>query len=118
MGLLAGALSTWFQPYNQLEVMGVDYRIIMAIAALVLAFFYKLLFRSGTVNTGLFIGYGIITALFIRIIIDVIKDPTDHNLWPIEVAIFVVIAFPSAFVGAYLGELVHWSRKKKENKPL
>jgi hypothetical protein len=113
-GLLAGAVSTWFQPYNQLEIFGVDYRIIMAVAALILAFLYKVLFEANTVNTGLFLGYGIITALFIRIIVDVLNDPTDHNLWPLEVAIFILIAFPSALVGAYLGELVRVSKRKDD----
>ncbi|GAB2769064.1 hypothetical protein [Salinimicrobium soli] len=111
-GLFAGGISTWFQPYNEIEIFGIDYRIVMAMAALILAFLYKLWFDAGTVNTGLFLSYGIITALFLRIIADVIVDPTDHNLWPLEIAIFVVIAFPSALIGAYLGELVQWVRKK------
>lgn len=111
-GLFAGAISTWMQPYNQLEIMGVDFRIIMAIAAVVLSFLYKIITRAGTVATGLYVSYGILAALLLRIFFDVIRDPTQHNLWPLEVAIFAVIAFPSALIGAYLAELLKWSSGK------
>jgi len=85
----------------------------MAVAALVFSFLFRLFSRAGTTTTALFIAYGILSALILRILLDVIRDPTDHNLWPLEIAIFVVIAFPATFIGAYLAELIHWTRKRK-----
>lgn len=112
LGLLAGALSTWFQPYNQLEIQGVDYRIIMALTALVLSFFYKWWTTASTFNTGLYLGFGILLALALRITVDVTLRSVDHDLWSLEMAIFTVIAFPSAFIGAYLAELLQWSKSR------
>lgn len=112
LGLLAGALSTWFQPYNQLEIQGVDYRIIMAVTALILSFFYRWWTTASTFTTGLYLGFGIVIALALRIAVDVIFGSVEHDLWSLEIAIFSVIAFPSAFIGAYLAELLEWSKSR------
>ncbi len=111
LGLMAGAFSTWFTPYNELEIQGLDYRIIMAVSALFLSFGYRRLTATNTFNTGLFLGAGIIFALVLRIIFDITFQTMAHDLWPLEIAIFVVIAFPSAFIGAYLAELLQWSKR-------
>lgn len=112
LGLMAGALSTWFQPYNQLEIYGVDYRILMALASLVLSFSYRRWTTAGTFTTGLFLALGIILALVLRISVDVLFRSVAHELWSLEIAIFTVIAFPSAFIGAYLAELSQWSKSR------
>ena len=109
---MAGAIATWFQPYNQLEIFGVDYRLIMAVAALIFAFLYTLFSGARTYTAGVFIGLGIIAALVLRIVVDWFADSTDHNLWPLELAIFTVIAFPSALIGAYLAETIFWAKRK------
>jgi len=49
---------------------------------------------------------GLLTATFIKIIIEGIADPTSHNLWPIELIYLAVIAFPSALIGTGLGLLM------------
>ena len=49
---------------------------------------------------------GLLTATFIKIIIEGIADPTSHNLWPIELIYLAVIAYPSALIGTGLGLLM------------
>lgn len=43
------------------------------------------------------------TVIMLRVLWDVIGDPTSHNLWPFEVAIGLWYSAPYAFVGALLG---------------
>lgn len=112
LGLMAGALSTWFQPYNQLEIEGIDYRAIMAVTALVLSFCYRMWTTASTFTTGLYLAVGILLALVLRISADVFFWSIEHDLWPMEIAIFTVIALPSAFIGAYLAELLQWSKSR------
>lgn len=112
LGLIAGGAATWFQPYNEILVWGMDYRLLMAIATFILAFLYRFFSSAGTTTTGLYLGTGVIAALVLRIIIDVVGDYTSHNLWPMELALFALVAFPSAFIGAYLAELMAWSKAK------
>ena len=114
LGILAGGLATWFQPYNQILLWGMDYRLVMATVSLILAFLYRLFSGAGTLTTGLWLGSGVIVALLARIVFDIIQDPTDHDLWQMEIALFALVAFPSAFIGAYLAELLNWSKAREK----
>lgn len=38
-----------------------------------------------------------------RVIVDVLADPTSHNLWPFEIALALLVGFPCAIVGAMVG---------------
>lgn len=116
LGLLIGVGSTWLQPYSDIEFMGVDYRMVMAVSALILSFLYGLFTETRTYTAGLFIGFGIVLALVARIILDWITDTATHDLWALEIAIFVVIAFPSAFIGSYLGELIKGGKQRRRDK--
>jgi hypothetical protein len=49
---------------------------------------------------------GFLFAVIARIIVDTSRDPTSHNLFPIEILFALVLTAPLAFVGAYLGLLV------------
>lgn len=116
LGLLIGVGSTWLKPYSDIEFMGVDYRMLMALAALLLSFLYRLYTRAKTFNTGLLVGLGIVLALILRIIMDSVTARDSHTIWALEIAIFVVIAFPSAFIGSYLGELLQLGNKKRRDQ--
>jgi hypothetical protein len=51
------------------------------------------------------VGFGLPAAVIIRIIIDLTQDSSEHNLFPIEIFISLVIAAPCTFAGAYVGLL-------------
>lgn len=42
----------------------------------------------------------------IRVIVDTMKDPTSHNLWPIEIVIAAIAGFACALPGALLGTVL------------
>lgn len=46
---------------------------------------------------------GLLIAVFIRVMIEGIADPTSHNLWPFELIMYAVVAFPSALIGTGVG---------------
>ena len=43
-----------------------------------------------------------------KIVIDVLIDPTDHNLWPFELALYMMAAFIFSGAGVGLG----WGMRK------
>jgi hypothetical protein len=45
-------------------------------------------------------------AVFARVIVDGAKDPTSHNLWPLEIIIALPIGFGCALAGTLAGMLV------------
>lgn len=49
---------------------------------------------------------GLVTAVAVRIAVDVAQDPTSHNLWPFEIVIAGVVGVFWGLVAATLGELV------------
>lgn len=113
LGLIAGGLATWFQPYQEIFVWGMDYRVVMVITTLIFSFLFKLILKPDTVKAALFIGSGAVTGLILRIIYDVFRDITAHFEWPMEVTLFALVAYASAFVGTYLGELLNWTKRGK-----
>ena len=38
-----------------------------------------------------------------RVLVDIARDPTSHNLWPIEVVMMAALGFGLAFVAGSLG---------------
>jgi len=76
--------------------------LVLAIAAMGLA-----LFRPGARwQTGAGIGFGLLLVVGLRIVVDSIRDPTSHNLWPFEVVSALVVGVPPAALGVLLGRSV------------
>jgi hypothetical protein len=40
-----------------------------------------------------------------RVLVDCARDPTAHNLWPLEIFIALLVGFSCAFVGAIAGSV-------------
>ncbi len=57
-----------------------------------------------------FVGSAGPTAVMIRVVVEVIQDSTSHNLWPFELVIAVLMTLPAALVGGFLGS---WLRRLK-----
>lgn len=45
-------------------------------------------------------------AVMVRVAVDVARDPTSHNLWPIEIVVAVVVGAVWGLIAAGVGELV------------
>jgi hypothetical protein len=48
-------------------------------------------------------GAAVPAAVLARVIVETMKDPTSHNLWPLEVIMAMVVGFPCAIAGALAG---------------
>jgi ABC-type branched-subunit amino acid transport system permease subunit len=51
-----------------------------------------------------------------RVIVDVVRDPTSHNLWPFEIVIAVLVGAAAAVAGALLGSLLLWAGRRENRK--
>ncbi len=52
------------------------------------------------------VGASVPAAVLARVIVETVKDPTSHNLWPFEIIIALFVGFPCALAGAFAGSLV------------
>src|SRR3990170_1827912 len=53
--------------------------------------------------SGFAVGAGIVVPLATVIGIDLVRDPTSHNLWPIAFVMGLGLTMPAALLGAWLG---------------
>jgi len=45
------------------------------------------------------------TAVMIRVVVDTMQDPTDHNLWPFEIVIAALFSLVAVVPGLLIGTL-------------
>ena len=93
----------WLVPYNQELPAGV---VAIGLAALVIAG-SVLAFRGAKLATAIVMpGLAVPAAAMARVIVDVARDSTSHNLWPFEIVFATAIGIAGAFVGALIGWLL------------
>ncbi|HCE58610.1 MAG TPA: hypothetical protein DER09_12480 [Prolixibacteraceae bacterium] len=72
-----------------------------------LAGIFSVIFERNIFKAAVFITTGFVTAVVFRIIFDIIFiDPTSHNIFPIEIIIWAVLAFIPAILGAVIGYFI------------
>ena len=82
--------------------------------ALAIGFIVTLGATRGRYRTVAFVLLGICIAHFIVMVVDYRRDPTSHNLGPIEFVALCIYAAP-AFVGAAIAQIVDHIRAPKPN---
>ena len=99
----AAGIPYWLVPYNQELPAGV---VAIGLAALVIAG-AVLAFRGAKLATAIVMpGLAVPAAAMARVIVDVARDSTSHNLWPFEIVFATAIGIAGAFVGALIGWLL------------
>ena len=102
---VAVGLPYWLIPYHQVNLpnalltAGV---VVVPLAALVLRLF-------GAARTWLAMaiaGAAVPAAVMARVLVDCVRDPTAHNLWPFELVIACFVGFGPGLAGALLGQLI------------
>lgn len=102
---LAVGIPYWLVPYHELNLPSgllTPGLALVAVAPLLLRMFRLTSFWRAT----LMIGGSVGAVVMARVLVDVARDATSHNLWPIELVIALVIGLGCALVGAVLGSLV------------
>ncbi len=105
-GFIVGAAALYPIPYNDLDYWSAIPAAIWAIGLVVVAAGLKFWFRTPAIRTALVTSGGLVIALLARIVVEVAIDPTDHNLWPFEVALAVIVSLPSALAGAFFAKVI------------
>ena len=106
IGLICGAISYWFQPYNERNVLGMDIYLFMGILALTASLLAMVMTRGIWYQIPLFLGVGFLISVMGRIFYDVtFIDKTHHNLWPFEILFVLGIIVPASFAGAFVASI-------------
>ena len=104
-------LPYWLIPYGKLNLpgalLGPGLVVVLAAAALARGYSGKSFLRSVAV-----MGSAVPAAVLARVIVDVVRDPTSHNLWPFEIVIAMLVGAAAAVAGALLGSLLLWADRR------
>jgi len=105
LSFLAVGIPYWLIPYNKVNLPSA-----MIKPGLLVVVFAALLIRSHRATSFWrvvsIVGASVPAAVFARVIVDGLKDPSSHNLWPFEVIIALLMGFLCALAGAVAGSLV------------
>ena len=102
--LIAMGIPYWLIPYNKLNLPGALIApglLVVCISALLLRLFNVAPFwRATRIMAATVPG-----VVIIRVLVESLRDPTSHNLWPFEVIIAAFVGFGTAAAGAMAGVL-------------
>ncbi|HEX6632254.1 MAG TPA: hypothetical protein VF048_14235 [Gemmatimonadaceae bacterium] len=104
-GVLATGASYWRLPYSQLSLPSA----LPAVGLLVVGAAATLLRTRGIASTTaamLVAGSAVPLAVLTRVALDVVRDATSHNLWPLELVIAAVVGLACALAGALAGTVL------------
>jgi hypothetical protein len=113
-GLIPGAIAFWINAYNDYNVLGIDQRLVLAAATLLVAFIARLLTKKQTLTVATYIAAGVVLAFLLRVTYDTtFIDKSHHNLLPFSLFLYSIISFPAAFLGSLMAQLVTGRNKSK-----
>ncbi|WP_430927594.1 hypothetical protein [Polaribacter marinivivus] len=106
VGFLIGALSYWFNPYNEMYVAGINIYKILGFGSFISSILLTYFLKEKFYRTALFMTLGVFFAVFSRIVYDIKIDGSSHNLFPFEIIFTSIITIVAAIVGGYLTESI------------
>lgn len=102
---LAAGIPWWLAPYDRFSFStpeGILGFLVFAAIAAWAGGWSRLGFGRGS----LVAGTGVPCAVMARVIVDGLRDPTSHNLWPFEILLAGVFGFGVAFAAGGFGRLL------------
>ena len=102
LAFLGAAITHWYIPHEQVSMMAKSFIITWVVIAFVTGALGVMLMKRAVRESSLLVTTGFVLAVFLRVIFEILKDPTSHNLWPFEILITILIALPASMLGAFL----------------
>lgn len=104
-GFLAVGVPYWLIPYNKVNLPSA-----LPAGGLLLVAALTLLLRAWGVaslrRAIAAMGASVVAAVLVRVLVEGVRDPTSHNLWPLEVVIASAVGFACSAAGAIAGSLI------------
>ena len=103
-GLFAVGIPYWQIPYSKLSLPDALIHpglLVVVVAAVIV----RAIGKCDFVPTLLAAGAAVPSAVMARVLFDALRDPTSHNLWPLELIIAVIIGLLASTGGAVAGSI-------------
>ncbi|MEO8359759.1 MAG: hypothetical protein ABI672_06990 [Vicinamibacteria bacterium] len=106
LGTLACGVPLWPIPYKLVSMPGNPSPVIWLLLGTFAGLIAAYVLRPGWLLPWGAVAMGFGIAVLGRVAVETAKDPTSHNLWPIEVAIAGFFGLVSGLLGVALGRLI------------
>jgi asparagine N-glycosylation enzyme membrane subunit Stt3 len=94
----------WQIPYSKVSLPDTLYGAGLLVIG-ILAFAACAFGKARLLTVILVVGAAVPAAILARVIVEAVKDPTSHNLWPLELIIAAVVGIVCSSAGALIGSL-------------
>jgi hypothetical protein len=94
----------WRDSYQEYLHAGFHWETLPLIAGV--AFSLSWLLDVGIIPSALVPGSALPAIILARVVVDCVHDPTNHNLWPLEVGAAFIFGMMTAFPAATIGRLL------------
>ena len=101
---LAAGIPWWTAPYNHFTFSH-PLSLLGCLAFVCIAAWVAGWTSLGLGRGGLVVGGAVPCAVLARVVVETLRDPTSHNLWPFEVVFSGVFGFGAAYAAGLLGLL-------------
>ena len=101
---LAAGIPWWRAPYNHFTLSH-PLAILGCLVLVCLSAWVAGWTPLGLGRGGLVVGGAVPCAVMVRVLVDVVKEPTSHNLWPFEVVLAGLFGFGLAYAAGLMGLL-------------
>lgn len=109
-GILLTGLPSWRQPYGDLVM--THWTVLLGLAGqAVLAFGLTWSGRLSAGASSMILGSAFPLAVLLRVIAETLRDPTAHNLWPLELLAATSLSAAMIWPAALLGRWLHRRRQ-------
>jgi len=115
LGFSLAAIIYWTIPYNEIRLLSFQVFTTWFLGNFVVGILSGILLKNKPVFSSVLVLFGFILAVMLRIIYDVISDPSSHNLAGIELLLAGLYVFPAALLGTLIGNFIN-KHRRSENK--
>lgn len=101
-GCAGAAIIYWPIPYAEISLLERTFVLRWLLAAAIAGLAGRWFAGYPVLRTALLVAVGFAVAVIGRVIVETMANPTDHNLWPFEVVIALIVGAIGALAGALL----------------
>ena len=106
ISIISASIFYWIIPYSEINMTGLSFILTWSITGFLVGGAGVGILKKSRLHAALLTTTGFITSVLIRMIFEFTIDSTTHNLFPFEIMITMLIAFPSSFLGAFSASLL------------
>ena len=111
LSFVVAALTHWTIPYGELNYIENIFLLRWVLYSGLISLIGYLKFKQMAGKVAIWVASGFMISVFFRMIFDLLRDGTSHNLWPFELFLTFGLTFIPAFIVGFIYRLIQGAQK-------